>query len=288
MSPKVEQISIDNFFQKVEIPFENGKEVFWAEISDKISVQPQIQSKTTVRSISFIKMTAAAILLLFIGTTLFLKLYTSTIQAEKGEHVSHILPDGSTIELNAASCISYHPYWWHIEREISFEGEAFFEIEKGRDFIVASGNGETKVLGTSFNIFARKDKYNVYCETGSVKVSSSKSDVEFIIKPGEMAVIDNQNNKGSIESIEAIKVLSWKENKFNFTSELLLKVFEELERQYNVSIYVELEHPSKFIYTGYFEKSISINSTLDLICKSFDFTFVKLNDDSYKVLQNNQ
>jgi len=280
-----EHINPDGFFENVEISFVENKEELWVKLSEKLEDKPQFKIKTKVRSITWIKLVAAAVVLLLMGVTLFLKLYTTTIQTEKGKHLSFVLPDGSTIELNAASRLSYHPYWWRFEREVSFEGEAFFEIEKGKGFLVASKNGETKVLGTRFNVYARNSDYKVYCEIGTVKVSSTKSDVEFIVKPGEMAIIDNHKMEGSIKNLNADKILGWKENKFHFISEPLFSVFDELERQYNVSISFEVDNPSVYIYTGSFYKSSSFNTSMDLICKSFDFTFVELGNNAYEVLQ---
>jgi len=280
-----EHINPDGFFENVDISFAENKEELWVKLSEKLVDKPQFKIKPKVRSMTWIKLAAAAVVLLMTGVTLFLKLYTTTIQAEKGEHLSFVLPDGSTVELNAASRLSYHPSWFRFEREVSFEGEAFFEIEKGKDFLVVSKNGETKVLGTSFNVYARNNDYKVYCETGIVKVSSTKSDVEFVVKPGEMAIIHNQKKDGRIENLDADKILGWKENKFHFISKPLISVFDELERQYNVSISFEADNPSKYIYTGYFNKSSSFNNNMDLICLSFDFTFVELGNNAYEVLQ---
>lgn len=275
-----------DFFKKVEIPFSKTKEEVWDAISEKLSDQPVFKSNTKVISITWFKV-AAAVVILLVSTTVFLKLYTTTIYSEKGIHLGHILPDGSTVELNAASSISYHPYWWNFNRQISFEGEAYFKVEKGKSFIVRSENGATEVLGTSFNIYARKNNYKVFCETGKVKVSSTTSKLELLISPGEMAVLDNNNKLGKIENTDVEDVLGWKHYKFNFTSEFLQDVIEELERQYNLNIILEIENKEDFLYTGFFTKTKSVEITLEYICKSFNLSFVKLNEDEYKVLQNN-
>lgn len=285
MKTHIEHTNPENLFEKVEIPFSDSKEEVWDKLFERLSEESGLQAEKKMRSISWFKLAAAVVLILLGGITLFLKFYTTTIQTEKGEHISHFLPDGSAVQLNAVSSISYHPYWWRFERELLFEGEAFFEIEKGKDFLVTSENGETKVLGTSFNIFARNNDYNVYCETGTVKVSSTTTDVELIIKQGQQAILDNNNKLGKIENFKADQILDWKNNKFNFNAEPLNKVFAELERQYNVNINIELDDATGFLYTGYFTKSTSVEVTLDLICKSFDFTFVKLGNKNYSVLQ---
>ncbi len=273
----------ENIFKKIDIPFKDSKEEIWDILSDKISDKPQIIPKTKVISMTWLKVAAASIAIL-IGSTIFLKSHTKTINCEKGERISHVLPDGSTVEMNAASTMSYNPYWWNFKRELSLEGEAFFKVEKGQKFKVISNNGITEVLGTSFNIYSRKDNYKVFCETGKVKVSSTQNNVELIITPGEMAILDNK--LGKIESINTEKVIDWKNNKFNFSSEPLTNVIEEIERQYNINIELELKNPSEYIYSGYFPKSTHADSTLDLICQSLNLKFVKQGKSEYKVLQN--
>lgn len=276
----------DNFLRKIDIPFEQSKEEIWDTLSDKLTEPARIKPETKIISMTWFKVAAAAVVIILVGTTFFLRSYTNTIYCPKGEHISHVLPDGSTVEMNAESSVSYHSYWWYFRRKVIFEGEAFFKVEKGKSFKVLSGNGNTEVLGTSFNIYTRNNDYKVFCNTGKVKVSSTRSNVELIIHPGELAVLDNVNKVGKVENVKAEKIIGWKNNKFNFASESLKKVFDELERQYNVTIHTELTDPSEFIYTGYFTKTKDVDSTLDLICQSFGLTFVKPGKAEYKVLRN--
>jgi len=278
-------INLDSYLKEAEIPMLKSKDEMWERFSEKISEQPVTGPKGSLLKMALIKVAAAAIIIALV-TSSFLRFYTIAITAEKGNHLNHVLPDGSLVELNAQSRISYHPYWWRFSRAVSLLGEAYFDVEKGKKFMVVSEYGKTLVLGTSFNVFARSNDYKVFCETGIVKVSSTKSNVELILKPGEMATLDNINNLGKIESYDADKILGWKNNQFSFNSEPLPGVFKELERQYNVSILLEMDKPAGFVYTGYFPKPESVNITLDLICNSFDFTFVKLGKDQYKVSQN--
>jgi len=275
-----------DFLKKVEIPFSKGKEDIWETMSGRLSSRPQDMAKTKVISLYWFKISAAAIAILLIGTLLFFKFFTTNISCKKGEHISHILPDGSIIDLNAESSISYHPYWWGFSREITFEGEAFFQVERGKKFKVFSNNGITEVLGTSFNIYTRNDEYEVFCETGKIKVSGTKTNVDFIVSTGERVVLDNKNKLGKVENIKAENILSWKNNKFVFTAEPLYEVLEELERQYNVTIIADMKNSDDYIYTGYFSKDIPVKSSLSYICKSFNLTFVKLEKNKYKVVQN--
>ena len=87
--------------------------------------------------------------------------YTVTEIAKRGSHLAVTLPDGSKVNLNADSRLTYKPYQWIISRNVELEGEAFFEVKQGKRFSVKSNQNKVNVLGTSFNIFSRPGNYRV-------------------------------------------------------------------------------------------------------------------------------
>ena len=156
---------------KVELPYSRSKEAVWNEMEammDEAATIEQTEEKATSKVISLrpLLLSVAAVLAILLGTTAFFSLYTKTVNAPSGQHLTALLPDGSSIELNAGSAIKYKPYWWRFNREVQFEGEGFFKVQKGKSFEVVSSMGRTIVLGTSFNIYARKNEYKVTCYTG--------------------------------------------------------------------------------------------------------------------------
>lgn len=275
-----------DFFKKVEVSFTKSKEDIWDTLSENLKEDNFVQPKGKLISMVWYKV-AAAVLIILVGSTSFMKFYTTTVFSDKGNHTNHILPDGSLVELNAASTISYHPYWWKFDREVSLEGEAFFEVKKGSRFNVESTFGNTEVLGTSFNIYARNNEYKVFCKTGRVKVSNITSTVELIITPGNIAVIENKTNSGRIENISSENITSWRVNEFVFNKESLVKVVEEIEYQYNVNIVLDVDQSDELIYSGRFKKRESADSTLELICQSFNLKFTSTGKNGYKISTNN-
>ncbi len=269
------------FFNNLESPFEQSKDDIWIKLAPHIQEKPKTQLSPSL----LMQYAVIAIVALFVSSASFLRFYPTTVNCDKGEHLSYILPDGSVVELNADTKISYKPFWWKFQRKLSLSGEAFFEVEKGKSFCVLSEQAQAQVVGTSFNILARDTDYKVFCTTGKVKVSSTKSDVNFIVEPGEMVVIDNINKIGSMKTTKAEDVIFWKENKFNFVSESVQNVFSELERQYNIEILAKINNIDDYVYTGFFEKSKNIDSTLHLICKTFNFSFIEIENNKYKVSQ---
>src|SRR5690606_2771304 len=84
------------------------------------------------------------------------------------------LPDGTLVKLNSGSRIHYPEVFQDSLRLVEFEGEAFFEVAKDvtKPFVIRSGNINTMVLGTSFNLKSATvaESFELAVVTGSVKV----------------------------------------------------------------------------------------------------------------------
>jgi len=271
-----------DFFKNLENDFEQSDAELWAKIEQKIESKPK---KTKTVKLFWAKYAIAAMLLLVIGAGGFMKFYTTTITTNKADFAAHTLPDGSIVELNAETTLSYQPYWWQFDRSLQLAGEAFFEVEKGEQFTVYSAEGKTQVLGTSFNIFARKKDYKVFCRTGKVKVSSTKTAFQTNITAGEMAVVDNANKTGEKEKMALNNFMWWKNDKFNFVNENLPNVFAEIARQFDVEIVLENEKIADFEMTASFEKHKNVEETLALVCENFELSFEKTKGNVYQVLK---
>jgi len=274
---------ISNFFDKVDAPYEKSKEEVWELMAEQLEKQPA-PPKTVwlnTRAIAAI----AATLLVLLGLFSVMRFYTQTITVPKGHHLVAQLPDGSTVDLNADTKLSYHPYWWRFARTVNFEGEGFFKVKKGKKFQVISNAGKTVVLGTSFNIYNRGKAYKVTCITGKVKVISNTSE-EVILSPDYHAEVNEEGNIRVYRQYASQQITSWINNMFTFTSAPLADVLSEIERQYNVRILFQAKED--YFYTGFFSRDKQVEEVLDLLAKTFGFTFVKRSDNEYEIIQTTQ
>jgi transmembrane sensor len=253
----------------------------WKTIETKIDTQPNVRSL----NFSFRSIAVAASILILFGVGSFLRFYSVNIETSAGQHLFAELPDGSKADLNALSSITYNPYWWRISRNVKLEGEAFFEVEKGKKFTVVSTKGITQVLGTSFNIYAREDAYKVTCVTGSVKVKSVTGSVA-ILKPNDKAEIQSDGKINVINGIETYPEISWKKNIFLFTAAPLKLVFSEIERQYGVKIEMPLGNPA--LYTGNFSKDQNVEEILNYVCPALGLKYIRKSGVEYIISYENE
>lgn len=266
---------------KSKVSWSNSKDDIWAAMDERLKEPAHEEPK--IRTLPVFKYAAAAIFVLLMGVTGVLRFYSESYQTEAGEHIAVNLPDGSSVELNAESSLKYYPYWWKFERKLAMNGEAFFDVAKGKKFVVRSSNGKTRVLGTSFNIYSRDNDYRVNCITGKVQVTASNKKV--ILLPNEQAVL---NQSGNIEVKQETKKkasISWIDGKFFFTSVPLQQAIDEVERQYGVKVWIEVSNDLN--YTGNFSRDLSVEEVLNYVCKSLGVNFEKKQEGVYQIIQNN-
>lgn len=269
----------EELFSKMDIPFKKTKAEAWEELSNKIDFDKPLPKGKQVY-LTWQRLTAVAAVVLLVLSSAFV-LQTTAVTSLPGQQLTHVLPDGSKVFLNAGTEIRYRSKLWNIQREIELDGEAFFEVEKGEKFTVVSKNGSTEVLGTSFNIFSRKAEYEVYCKTGKVKVSNN-SEQSLLLTPSEK-VVTTKMNLLKHTNIGAETVLFWREGKIKFVSRELPLVLEELERQYNTKIHLVDKNATQLTYTGYFSRDKELDAVLNMMAISLNLTVKKSDDGTYRL-----
>ncbi|MCF8357333.1 MAG: FecR family protein [Prolixibacteraceae bacterium] len=271
------------FFKNGRFDWDKSEADVWAEMEEKIgATAPGRHVKINMRAISY---SLAAIFLLLIGTGFFFRYYSKTVSTPSGEHFEVVLPCGSAVNLNAESELTYYPLWWKIERKMKFEGEGLFNVETGKSFTVSSKLGTTNVLGTSFNIYARKDVYEVTCIAGKVKVSTPAKK-ESVLLPNSKAIVTYKGEIKTIQQVETMNEISWKDHLFLFTATPAHVVFEEIERQYGVNI--DLQANPNLSYTGNFSKDQNVEEILTYICPALGLEFSRKTPGTYVIISGSE
>lgn len=224
-------------------------------------------SETKVKRLNWIRPLMRIASVFVLGFTLyyfFINENLTKIDTEVGEKVSIILPDASSVTVNALSEIAYNENRWKQKREIKLKGEAFFDVAKGAKFDVVTPKGTVSVLGTEFNVRQRGSFFEVRCFEGTVKVSAE--DHEEILEQGDSFRI--------LEGIMTIgknmyNVPQWTKNISDFQRVAVSQVFAELERQYGVIIIYENVNIEQLFTGGFVHDSLdnalrSITEPLDL------------------------
>lgn len=208
---------------------------------------------------------AAASVALLIGTFWLINNRPNTLESGNQITLAHTFSDQTSVMLNDGSSLTYQEAEWTEERNVELIGEAIFNVQKGKPFIVNTTVGSVTVLGTSFNVRAWGDNLNVECYEGRVQVQYANQTV--ILGQGESVngIVGQLEEKRPIGHNKPL----WTEGNSKFYKEPLYRVFEELERQYDIEVIVpKIEKP----FNGSFQHG-DINKALNDICKPMNLQF---------------
>lgn len=222
---------VDIFIESYRVPQQKSKAEVLELLRNKMD-KPVVQ-KPVLNLRIYWSAAASIVLIALLTTVYFYKSTPSQIFANKGQHLEYTLPDGSNVTVNADSKISFSESRFAKKRMLELEGEAFFSVQKGTPFVVKTHLGTVEVLGTSLNVYARENEFNVSCLTGKVQVTVNEQSL--IIAPGERTeLVSGTLQKTS--NISPDNMAGWRTGEYHFEKVPLISIFDEIERQFNVEI----------------------------------------------------
>jgi transmembrane sensor len=242
-------------------------ETLWYNIQEATS---NIPLKIGVKR--WIWQAAAAVILLATvgGTWLYFSNYNSAtakskdalakeVKTEYQQRKQLTLPDGSTVTLNANTKIKVSDNWSDKHtREVWLDGEAFFEVVKKENtgaakFIVHTSELNVEVLGTAFNVKARRGETEVVLQSGKVRLNKEKDAgfKEIVMNPGErVRVLEAAPKPVLTQKVETEKVTAWTNGKIIFDNTPLSEVAKAIEDHFGYQVVLEDKNLVTKLYTG--------------------------------------
>ena len=249
---------------------------------DRAILQNNIKQHNFRKAISIVWKVAAVSLALIASNYIFdwTNLFSPTekfisIVTKPGESATIELPDGSKVNLNSASKLTYSSEFNKRNRSVSLEGEAFFDIRKSKTdkFVVHTSKHKVEVMGTTFNVYSYKAEstFSVTLLTGKVKVLKVGDNSEIaILKPNQKFEFDRHATKYILSNSDTSFETAWMRGEIIFRNEPLNSVITRLERFYGVDILVksDIQGIDKEVLTGRFEKG-EIDDVLTVLSQLF-------------------
>ena len=189
------------------------------------------------------------------------------------------LEDGTKVWLNAGSRMEFPTKFKNDKREVSLQGEGYFEVAHNQKvpFFVNAGEISIKVLGTRFDVSAYKsDKLiETILLEGSVAIRElsafSLFKKESVLKPNQKASYDRNGHSIVVKDEPNVNdAIAWKEGWFKFHRQSIDDVFEKLQRYYNVQFDFNSEVPKEDLISGklYLKDSIEqVMLTMQVVAK---------------------
>lgn len=195
------------------------------------------------------------------------------VEAPLGARTKLYLPDGTLVWLNAGSKIVYSQGFGVDGRELSLEGEGYFEVTKNEKipFVVGTKELNLKVLGTKFNFknYPEDEEVTVNLMEGKVALHNElKKMPTLYLAPQEKVVLNKRT--GIMKKIKSTVdyANAWSRNELFFDEELLEDIAKKLMRSYDVEIKVADSLRSKRFYGSFKITGNTIDEVLQTIAST--------------------
>lgn len=217
----------------------------------------------------------------FIWNNYYLELESNVVETEKieiiykenlaGEKSTLKLPDGSTVILNSKSKLLIPERFVGRTREVTLEGEAYFDIVSNANmpFIVNTKGAKVKVLGTAFNLknSGKSDKVKLNVVEGKVQFFGINEIENLIVVANQAASLNKTTGRLSSRKFNS-DAIAWSKGELVFNSVSFPEIIERLENWYGVNIEAKRQIILKKTgYSGRFN-----NSTLEEVLKGISFS----------------
>jgi transmembrane sensor len=173
----------------------------------------------------------------------------NTLTTARGEQSPYplVLADGTKVWLNAESSIIFPTAFNGKERLVKITGEAYFEVvhNAAQPFKIAVNGQTVEDIGTAFNINSYPDETVMKTTVleGSVKVS--KATAFAILKQGQQAVSQPDNNLIKVKDADLDGTMAWKNGFSHFDRADIKTVMRTLARWYDVEVVYEGDIPKR-------------------------------------------
>lgn len=195
-----------------------------------------------------------------------------TAQTGTGQVKQLMLPDGSTVWLNANTTLSYRQDFAS-HREIRLSGEAMFQVatNQAHPFTVQSDDSVyTKVLGTVFNVSSYKTTEVTTVTVFSGKVQVSAKGAAGILTQQQSIRYDHAT--GQLINSGAVATAGWTKGEWDYNDLSMNDLTLLLANQYNVIV-----HGKTSLHTG-----VSVNFNRSQSAEDIVRTFCALANCQYK------
>ena len=200
------------------------------------------------------------------------------LEVPRGGEFSFLLPDSTTVFLNAESRLRFPDRFVPgSERIVYLSGEAYFDVKRDprSPFLVCLEHSAVKVTGTSFNVKAYPDDTNEATTliSGTVSMGIGTTEQWIVLKPGEQGYYDATRKTLLQQTVDVNYYTAWKDGVFAFYRQPLEEVMKTLGCWYLFDTHYQNEALKSILYTGKINRHASIRDVLHTFELMDELTF---------------
>jgi transmembrane sensor len=170
---------------------------------------------------------------------------------QTGEHAERILADGSVIHLDGSTRVRIEHTL--LQRRLVLEqGQVFVEVASGlRPFVVVAGDGETRDIGTRFNVRRDDDRVTVSVAEGRVEVRLTSTAATREIGRGEQLSY-RFGQLSPARRLAADSPEAWTSGRWQFDDADLAEVVAQINRQHARPVRIDDPRLAAYRISGVF------------------------------------
>lgn len=194
-----------------------------------------------------------------------------------GQRHKVLLSDGTLVQLNAGSQLTFPAAFSGKTREVYLQGEGFFEVSENakQPFIVKTNYIDIRVLGTTFNVSAYEDEgfLTTVLVEGKVNVSQKGkrlANEEFTLAPGQGCFYSIDEKNSVVRNVDIKEHVLWKDGLFNFKDKPLRDVVSRVHKYFNRPIQIESDKLANTLVSGKLVLSDDLTEVIEYLSKTVE------------------
>ena len=268
-------------------PLDNGQtQASLDKVWQQIGASPEIVAAPVAPRIVPLWFKVAAAILLMIGAGLFVfqlqkdkvAVTADLALAATTQKIFKTLEDGTTVYLNRNTHITYNTAFGQAKREISLQGEAFFDVAKNAKvpLHIQVGSIHITVKGTAFNVAQTPGKVAISLVRGHILVTNAGRKA-IALSPNHLLIaVGTTFHVSVLDTILKATTTSWTRDSLVFKKEKLANLAILLEKKYAVRIEIKNEKLKHKQFSGVIKKE-ALNEVLEALKLSYPFSYVVTN-----------
>ena len=159
----------------------------------------------------------------------------NTLSIPRGGEFCYELADGTRVWLNAESELRFPETFGGGERRVYVKGEVFFDVahDEAHPFVVSTGRGDVRVLGTRFNLtdYAGTPLAATLVE-GRIRFHTPDGR-DYDVRPSQQLTFDEAGGTVDVQTVDVSVYTAWVDHQFVFRNQSLEDILTTLSRWYD-------------------------------------------------------
>ena len=204
---------------------------------------------------------------------------TLTASAPAGSTATVTLPDGTTVNLNSGSRITYSQGYGIADRKIRLEGQGYFIVAHDDKMPMTVTTGSTTVsdIGTEFDLsdYADDNEATVCVTEGAVGIDArGDTSGARTVSKGYTARLDKATGRVSTEPSPAENPYQWRTGTVKLTGQSMQEIAGILSRAYGATILLKGRNAEDLHFNGEFNLRIcSLTDVLEALAATNNLTY---------------